>query len=275
MLPIGLNQMTVPGASVWDFLSIASTLNCSGIELRNDLGRPFFDGENGTEFAALAANQGLEILVLAELSAFNEKTRGKLDQARALISAAVESCAGGVALIPAMANGPVDRSDQRSALRQALVLLQPILEHHGVRGLIEPLGFSNSSLRFKEDLVAVLGEMQRPDCFGLIHDTFHHRLAGGGPLYAGLTTIVHMSGVTDPARGVDQMCDADRGLVDARDRLGTIAQLRKLRAAGYTGPASFEVFAPEIHEMKDPTAALAGSIAFITSQLTEVPAGAA
>lgn len=275
VLPIGLNHMTVPSASARALLSIAAALGCTGVELRRDLGRPLFDGESGLDFAAAAAVHGQEIWCLAELKAFNENPESKLDQAQELISTAVDCGAGGVALIPAMARGRVDRGDQRSALRRALRLLQPILENHAIRGLIEPLGFANSSLRFKEDLVAVLDEMQRPDCYALIHDTFHHRLAGGGPLYAGLTAIVHISGVTDPSPGIGQLTDAHRVLVDARDRLGTIAQLRDLRTAGYTGPVSFEAFAPEIHEMKDPTAALAGSIAFISSQLAEVSAGAA
>ena len=64
-------------------------------------------------------------------------------------------------------------------------------------------------------------------------------------------------------------------LVDADDRLGNIDQLRSLRAAGYTGAASFEAFAPEIHDMKDPTAALVGSIAFINAALADVTAGVA
>lgn len=275
VLSIGLNHMTVPNASARALLSAAEVLGCVGVELRNDLGRPLFDGEPAADIAEAAAMHGQEILGLAEIKAFNENPEDKLDQAEALISAAMNCGAKGVALIPAMAKGRVDRGDQRSALRRALTLLQPILENCAMQGLIEPLGFANCSLRFKEDLVAVLDEMQRPACFALVHDTFHHTLAGGGTLYADLTAIVHISGVTDPARGVDQMRDADRGLVDARDRLGTIAQLRNLRAAGYTGPASFEVFAPDIHELKDPTAALAGSIAFISSQLAEVSAGAA
>jgi len=68
------------------------------------------------------------------------------------------------------------------------------------------------------------------------------------------------------------MTDAHRVLVDANDRLGNITQLQTLKAQGYTGPASFECFAPQVHDMTDPSAALAGSISFITSQMTAAAA---
>ena len=45
--------------------------------------------------------------------------------------------------------------------------------------------------------------------------------------------------------------------------LGNVAQIRALRAAGYEGPISFEPFAPSVHDMADPKAALAASMEFI------------
>ena len=274
MLPIGLNHMTVPHASARALLDVAVSLDCVGVELRNDLNRPLFDGIPARDFAADVSHKGLRLLALAELKAFNANTSDKQDIAEALIMTATLCGAEGVALIPQMADDVVPRATQRAALRDALTILQPILEHHGQKGLIEPLGFAQSSLRFKEDVVAVLDEMQRPDCFAIIHDTFHHHIAGGGACYAELTALVHISGVSVniPA---DQLQDDHRVLVDHTDRLGNVTQLQDLRDAGYTGPASFEAFAPEIHDMTDPINALSGSIAFINSQLTDLSAGAA
>jgi 2-keto-myo-inositol isomerase len=48
--------------------------------------------------------------------------------------------------------------------------------------------------------------------------------------------------------------------VDAGDRLENIAQIRALLAAGYDGPFSFEPFAPEVHGLPDPEAALRASM---------------
>ena len=68
------------------------------------------------------------------------------------------------------------------------------------------------------------------------------------------------------------MRDEHRVLVDAEDRLGNIAQIEALEAAGYAGPISFEPFAPEVHALADPAAALAGSFKFISSRLAGMAA---
>ncbi|MFT7107223.1 MAG: 2-keto-myo-inositol isomerase [Yoonia sp.] len=274
MLPIGLNHMTVPRLSARVVLDLAVSLGCAGVELRNDLGKPLFDGADAAEFGASARQAGLRIFALAEVKAFNANPNDNRDAATALIKTAVACGAEGVALIPMVSDKSIPRAEQREALRQALEVLMPILTDYEMVGLIEPLGFFQSSLRHKDDVVAVLDAINRPACFAMIHDTFHHHLAGDTMIYPDMTAILHISGVTDPQPNTNQMTDAYRVLVDGDDRLGNIAQLRSFQAAGFKGPVSFEAFAPAIHDMTDPATALAGSIAFITSQLTETSAGA-
>lgn len=269
MLSFGLNHMTVPRSSARNLLDLAAALGCVGIELRNDLGGAIFDGISPAEFGAAAQDAGLRILALAEVKLFNIDPPGKAHVARDLIQTAAACGAEGVALIPWVGETVIDRPAQRDALRVALKVMQPVLEDHGMVGLIEPLGFINSSLRFKEDVVAVLDDLDRPACFRIVHDTFHHHLAGSSAVYPELTGLVHISGISDPVPSTNEMTDAHRVLVDTHDRLGNVAQLRALRAGGYAGPASLEVFAPEIHDIHDPATALAGSLAFITSQLTD------
>ncbi|MBM7325574.1 xylose isomerase, partial [Agrobacterium sp. S2] len=63
------------------------------------------------------------------------------------------------------------------------------------------------------------------------------------------------------------MLDAHRILVDGADRLENIAQIRALEAAGYKGPYSFEPFATEVHDLKDPAAAVKASIDHIAGAL--------
>ena len=268
MLQFGLNHMTTPALSVDAVFGLAHDLGCVGIELRNDLDRPLFDGKSPEAIKQIARDHGIRILALAEVKAFNDAPETKTAQARALMQTAQACGAEGVALIPRVADAPVDRATQRDALRHALTIYQPILTDMNLIGFIEPLGFAVSTLRHKDDAAAVLAEMGNPACFSLVHDTFHHRLSGDTTFHAAITGIVHISGITDPAPSVAEMTDAHRVLVDQDDRLGNIAQLRALRAQGYTGPASFECFAPQIHALTDPTAALAGSIAFITAQLS-------
>jgi 2-keto-myo-inositol isomerase len=49
-------------------------------------------------------------------------------------------------------------------------------------------------------------------------------------------------------------------LVTPGDRLGNIAQIEALQAAGWNGPVSFEAFSPEVHALADPESALRASM---------------
>ena len=99
----------------------------------------------------------------------------------------------------------------------------------------------------------------------MVHDTFHHHLAAEGLFYPELTALVHVSGVDDPALGVAEMRDSHRLLVGAADRLGNVAQLRTLLAAGYSGYVSFEPFAAEIAAATDIEQRLAASMAYLSN----------
>jgi hypothetical protein len=57
------------------------------------------------------------------------------------------------------------------------------------------------------------------------------------------------------------------GILDEKDRLDNVGQIRALRSAGYAGPLSFEPFSPAVHALEDPARALADSIAFIRARL--------
>ncbi|MFA3919230.1 TIM barrel protein [Ruegeria hyattellae] len=267
MMQFGLNHMTAPRLNARDLLTMAAGLGCTGVEFRNDLDGPLFQGETPEDIGAAARAANLRIFALAEVKAFNLDTAAKLTDALALMQIAVACGADGIALIPFMAETQTARAEQRHSLRAALEVLLPPLQDHGLTGLIEPLGFINSTLRFKEDVVSVLDDMNQPACFGLVHDTFHHHLAGEDTVHADVTALVHVSGVTDPAPTADQMTDAHRVLVDAGDRLDNLGQLQALHVAGYDGAVSFEAFAPEIHQMTRPADALARSKEFITSHL--------
>lgn len=272
MSPMSLNQMTMPNASTLAVMDMAKTLGFGGVELRNDLAGKLFDGKSTTEIRDEARKRGLRIHALAEVYAFNDNTAQTRAEVLKLTQQARESGASAIALIPRLADEPVDRDIQRAQLLASLEEIKPILDDNGITALIEPLGFANSSLRYKADVMAVLEDMGRPVCFGLIHDTFHHTLSGETELYAEATHIVHISGIADASVTPSEMTDAHRGLVDHNDRLGNIAQISNLLAQGYTGPLSFEVFSTDVHEMTDPTEALLASTAFINSQVAKMAA---
>ena len=142
-----------------------------------------------------------------------------------------------------------------------------MLADAGITALVEPLGFERASLRQKREAIDAIEAIDGQTEFRIVHDTFHHFLAGERELFPEWTGIVHISGVTDPSITPQQMEDEYRVLVDAHDRLGNLAQLRALKAAGYSGPISFEAFSPEVHAIADPAHNLAASIEFIKKQL--------
>jgi len=147
--------------------------------------------------------------------------------------------------------------DARSAeqrhtdLVYALRQLKPMLDDAGLVGLIEPLGFEECAVRRKSQAVRAIEELGSSATFRLVHDTFHHHLAGEGLFFPEHTGLIHISGVEDVALSPGQMRDGHRVLVGAADRLGNAQQLHTLLQAGYSGFASFEPFAEEIAAAQD------------------------
>ena len=272
MLSFALNQMTSPNATTLGLLDMAISIGFSGIELRNDLNTKIFTDISPEEVKIATKARGIRILALAEVYAFNDNTPHSRKQILELVRLAQKCGAESIVLIPRVADQPTDRTSQRNQLQIALTAIQPIFEDHGITALIEPLGFSNSTLRFKSDVVAVLNEMGSQNCFGLVHDTFHHALANETEIFAGATRIVHISGVQNPNIPIPLLKDEHRGLVDAKDRLGNLAQISELLANGFSGPFSFEAFSKDIHELDDPTHKLLASAAFINSHVAKMVA---
>lgn len=272
MVAFALNHMTAPRLR-WDaFLELAASLGCVGVEFRNDLPGPLFDGAAPEAVAERAAGLGLRVLALAEVKMFNDWSEATRDEAAALMRIARGCGAEAVSLIPRNDGKGTADGARQAALVAALRALRPMLEDHGLIGLVEPLGFGISSLRHKAEAVAAIAEAGGAGRFRLVHDTFHHHLAGEAAIRAADTGIVHVSGVVAADVTVEALRDGHRVLVDGRDRLGSVAQLRALAAAGFDGPVSFEPFAAEVHALDRPRPALAASMEFIRGALARQPA---
>lgn len=272
-IKFALNHIATPRLDSRAFIDLAASLGCVGVELRNDLAdkkladRPFFDGEAPAALGAYARNKGVRLLGLSEAYGFNTWSDAMRDKVALLLTQAKESGAETISLIPRNDACFSSDADRLGALRSALAEILPMVKAAGIVALVEPLGFTTSTLRSKAETVAAIEAVGGEGHFKLVHDTFHHHLAGGGPLFAAQTGIVHISGVVDPSLSPEDMQDAHRNLVDADDRLGNVAQVRALLDAGYSGAFSYEPFAPSVHALADPRAALAASMEFITERL--------
>lgn len=257
-----LNHITTPKLPFEAFFALARELGMAEVEVRNDT--PDVVNSVAPEAVkAAAAKAGVEIISINALYPFNVWS-GDLP-ARAVALADYAKAAGAKALVMCPLNDgtPVAETELVAALKA----MAPILRERGLVGLVEPLGFPISSLRTKRQAVSAIDEAGAADVYRLVHDTFHHHLAGETEFFPERTGIVHISGVVDPDLAVDDMLDPHRVLVDDADRLGNVPQIRRLVALGFDGPYSFEPFALEVQELADPEAALRASMAHMTDEL--------
>ena len=272
MSPFALNHMTVARLSFKDLVDLAVQLDCIGIEVRNDLPQPLFDGIGPAAAGELVRSAGLRLLAVAEVKRFNDWSEDKAAEALALMRIAKAAGAEAVSLIPRNDNLGMGNGERQAALRVALKELKPMLEDHDLLGMVEPLGFEICALRYKAEAVEGIEAVGGKGRFKLVHDTFHHTLAHGGPIFPEHTGIVHVSGVVNQEVSLSQMRDGHRVLVTPGDRLGNIDQIAALQAAGYAGPISYEAFAPETHALTDPAAELARSFTTIRNGLAALAA---
>ncbi|WP_265516704.1 TIM barrel protein [Nitratireductor luteus] len=259
-----LNHMCAPSRSVMELFDLASAVGVAGVEIRNDLaGNAILDGTPAVQIKRAAEERGQRILSINALQRFNEWTPEREREARELAAYARDCGAQALVLVPVNDGTGRANGERQANLRIALKALRPILEDAGIRGLVEPLGFEVCSLRLKSEALEAIRALQAERVFSLVHDTFHHFLAGEEALFPLDTGLVHISGVGDPSVAVPDMRDGHRILVDEHDRLGNAAQIRALVAGGYDGFFSFEPFSELVHRETELETALAASISVI------------
>lgn len=263
-----LNHMAAPSLAIDDFFALARSLGIDAVEIRNDLsGNAILDGTKPETIKEVAASHGVTIISINALQRFNEWNATRAAEAQELIDYAGASGAKALVLVPKNDGTGCADGERQANLRQSLAALQPMLEEAGIIGLVEPLGFEICSLRSKTEAAEVIRELGAQSTFRLVHDTFHHHLAGEATTFPDLTGLAHVSGVDDPAVSVADMRDAHRVLVNADDLLDNAGQVRALLQAGYTGPFSFEPFAAEVHALKDPAGALRASMEYLSARV--------
>ena len=226
-----LNHITTPRLPVDEFFRLARSLDITEVEIRNDV--PDVVGQvPPADVKAAAQAAGVEIISINALYPFNVWSDALAARAVALADYAKASGARALVMCPLNDGAPVAQAD----LVAALVAMAPILRERGLIGLVEPLGFPISSLRTKKEAVAAIDEAGGADVYRLVHDTFHHHLAGETEFFPERTGIVHISGVVDPDVDVADMLDPHRVLVDGADRLENVTQIRELVRRGLRRP---------------------------------------
>ncbi|GGO89547.1 hypothetical protein GCM10011348_47540 [Marinobacterium nitratireducens] len=268
-LKFSLNHMVAPKMTAIELLETASALGLKAVELRNDVQEnSVTELENARAIGSKARELGIEVLSINALYPFNIWNDERAAQAEKLAELAAACGAVGLVMCPLVdAEYKAGAEERKAGLLAALKGIQPILEKHGLKGFVEPLGFPISSLRTKREAVEAIRELGAETRFGLVHDTFHHKGAGETEFYPEFTGLVHVSGVEDPAISFDDMLDAHRVMVGPDDRLDNIGQLQALLAGGYQGYVSFEPFATSVTELERPVPVIEESMAYIRDGL--------
>lgn len=267
-LRFALNHMVSPRAEVDRFFATAHGLGIDAVEIRNDLpGVAIADGTEAQAIQASAVRHGVRILTINALQRFNDWTPQRDTETRALAEYAAAAGAEAVVLCPVndwgFRPGEAARLD---GLRQSLAEIAPILSARGLTGLVEPLGFAESSLRLKREAIDAIDAVGAANVLRVVHDTFHHAVASETSIFPERTGLVHVSGVEDGSIALSSMRDSHRVLVGPRDRLDNLGQLRRM-IGGYSGFVSFEPFAESVQALPDIGVALADSMAYLSRGL--------
>jgi 2-keto-myo-inositol isomerase len=267
MTPIrfALNRMSAPRMDFAAYCAMTRRLGVQAIEIRNDLtGVELSDGTPAAQVGEVARAHGLAIRSINALQRFDQFNAEREAEAIELARYARDCGAEALVLCPTNSRADSRTAEGRHAtLVHALKALRPILQDHGIVGLVEPLGFEECAVRRKSQAVRAFEEIGADSTFRLVHDTFHHHLAGEGLFFPEWTGLIHISGVEDAAVTVGDMRDGHRVLVGSADRLANPAQLRRLFDAGYAGYVSFEPFAESVAASATIEAELADSMAWL------------
>ena len=273
LLSYALNHMVAPRRTFAGLVELATSLGLDQVEIRNDLpGVPISDGTPPARLRDQAVAAGVRILSINALQRFNDWNDERAREAVGLARYAHQCGAPALVLCPANDVAWCRSEKERlDGLRQALRALAPILADADIVGLVEPLGFAESSLRLKAEAVEAIEELGLGNRFRLVHDTFHHYLAGEARLFPEWTELVHISGVEDASLPLARTRDEHRILVGPNDLSGALLQILALME-GYSGPYSFEAFATSVHGLDDIAGALELSMHWIDREIARVPA---
>lgn len=264
-----LNRTCAPHLPLDGFIQLAMAAGVHAVEIRNDIeGREFADGTPAAEVKARLDAAGLAVASVNALQRFNEWTPQRAKEAKAIVAYAAAIGAPGVVLCPVHNedNGWTEAEAERN-LREGLRHLRPILQAHGVTGYVEPLGMKGSTMKRQDMAVAAVTDIDGWDAYELCYDTFQFFRCGDTQLFPDRIGLAHMSGISRSDLGPAELTEPDRGLIFIDDRVGNVAQLRSLFAAGYKGFVSMEPFSPAVQQDPDLMSRLRASLEYVGALL--------
>jgi 2-keto-myo-inositol isomerase len=269
-IQFAMNRTCAPQLPLSDFIKLAKGAGVDAIEIRNDIpGREFMDGTEPavTLDQLLAVN--MRVASVNALQCFNDWTREREAEAKALTGVAAKLGAPGVVLCPV--HNPDhgwSSAEAEKNLRSGLKQLKPILLDLGLKGYVEPLGMAGSTMKQQGMAVTAISDIDGWDAYELCYDTFQFFRCGDTQLFPERIGIAHMSGITRADLLPGELTEPDRVLVGDADRVENLRHLRLLRDVGYDGFVSMEPFNPEVQHSPHLQDELRRSFARVAAALT-------
>ena len=264
-MKFSLNQILFPNSSLDYFLNFSNDLKVHAIEIRNDIETNLIKENDPSKLKNKCGEKSLKILSINALQKFNIWNKDRSDELIKLCKFADQADIWGIVLVP-LNDGSVNSStEQIQLLEESLSEIIKILGDYKVIGLVEPLGFKQSSLRYKSMAVKIINNLQS-NKLNIVHDTFHHALANEKDFFPSLTGLVHFSGVSNIYKNIE-LNDDHRSVVDENDILANLYQIQKLINSNYQGYFSFEPFSNTLIEDKNIFEITKKNYNFITSSI--------
>ncbi|NCO39486.1 MAG: xylose isomerase [Armatimonadetes bacterium CG_4_10_14_3_um_filter_66_18] len=258
--PLSLNTSTLRPASLEDKVEIAAKAGYDAIELwSNELDKHAGDGKSLKDLGKRVTDLGLFVPNIIGLFGCmppqDDRRPQALETARKRMDCAAQVGAKCIAAIPAGNHADIDLFWAAQRYQEFLSMGREF----GLKVAFEFVGFFKSVYTLGQATCVALEAKDRTAC--LVADTFH--LFRGGSGFDGIRHLngdfLHIFHFNDaPAdKPREQQGDGDR-VYPGDGHLPLVQLVRDLKAIGYTGPLSLEVFNQEYYKQDPLTVARTG-----------------
>jgi len=248
-----------------EMAALASCTGYAGIDLSREGGT----GSDPQEVRAVFAEAGVRP-VMSPLPVEYRKSKEEFDAGFATMKVAAElaariGCTGMNTYLPSSTDWP--KPEAWAILRDRLAACAEVLSGNGLRLAIEFLGPLHLRRKARHELVYRMGDALEfaQDCghdAGLLLDSWHWHHSGGlagDILAAGAKAIVHVHVADSAPLAPEDVQDMER-LMPGQGVVDFVAFFGALRAAGYAGGVSPEVFSSRMKELTPEEGARLGAI---------------
>ena len=260
-----LNQIILPNKPFEDFINFSKKLNIKSIEIRNDIKTNLIEENDPIKIKNICEENSINILSINALQKFNIWNKDRENELISLCKYADKANINAIVLVPLNDGSISAHEEQIELVEKSLINIIRILEDFKVIGLVEPLGFKQSSLRLKSITINIINSLQSKK-LKIVHDTFHHALANEHDFFPSLTGLVHFSGVSNIYNNIE-LKDDHRSIVENNDIISNLNQMKTLVNSNYKGYFSFEPFSNVLIKNKKIFKTVSNSLNFISSNI--------